>query len=82
MKVCYTECVMTQDGESPIFGPHRIVIRVEDNSGGPFLVIRGVNGEPDPGETEHDFFLQSEAEIDQFAEVCKSMLRQAEEDAA
>jgi hypothetical protein len=78
VKVCYTECVMTQQDESPIFGAHRVIIRGDDNAGGPYLVIRGDNNEPDAGETEHDFFLQSEEEIDQFAEVCKTMLRQAE----
>jgi hypothetical protein len=69
---------MVQQDASPIYGEARIIIRVDDQAGGPYLVIRGDNNEPQDGETLHDFFLHSEEEIDQFAAVCKSMLRQAE----
>lgn len=77
MKTIYTECVMAMNGCNPIFGNNRVIIRVDDEAAGPYLVIRSYNGEPLPGETEHDFFLQSEEEIDQFAAICKSMLKQA-----
>jgi hypothetical protein len=71
---------MTQEGVSPIFGEHRIIIRVDDQGGGPYLVVRGYNSEPvkGSGETGHEFFLNSEAEIDEFAATCKALLKQAE----
>lgn len=79
MKVTYTECVMAQDGVSPIYGSHRIIIRVDDQAAGPYLVVRGYNAEPMDGETEHDIFLQTDAEIDEFAATCKALLKQAEQ---
>lgn len=78
MKAVYTECSIVLNGGSPIYGAHRIIIRINDQADGPYLVIRGENGEPDVDETPHDFFLQSDAEIDEFARICKDMLRQAQ----
>lgn len=79
MRMLYTECSISLEEESPIYGKWRVIIRIDDQGGGPYLVIRGDNLEPNAGETPHDFFLQTEAEIDQFAARCKEMLRQAQE---
>lgn len=75
MKAYYTECVLVHNGESAILGSSRVIIRVDDQGGGAYLVIRGENSDAAPDETAHDFFLQTDAEIDQFAEACKELLR-------
>ena len=73
LKAVYTECVIPLNGGNPIFGENRIIIRVNDQGAGPYLQIRGCN---DDGETGHEFFLNSEEEIDEFAVICKAMLMQ------
>lgn len=80
MNAIYTECSIGFNGDSPIFGGNRAIIRVHDQGAGPYLGIRGATDEPikADGETKHDFFLCTEAEIDKFADICKAMLRQAE----
>jgi hypothetical protein len=81
VKAYTTERVIVQpDHESPVFGSNRVIIRLDDQGAGPYLVIRGDNQVPDAGETPHDFFLQTEDEIDMFAAECKAMLRQAEKE--
>lgn len=79
MKAVYTECVIPLNDCNPIYGENRIIIRVEDNAAGPYLLIRGYNDDPGQGEAEHDFFLCNDAEIDFFAAACKAMLKQANE---
>lgn len=79
MKTTYTECVIAQNGCDPISGDSRIIIRIADQGAGPYLQICGYHGEPIEGETASDIFLESDDEIDRFAEVCKAMLKQAGE---
>jgi len=74
----YTECSIALSGSDPVVGGNRVIIRIGDHGGGPFLVIRGENGEPYEDETPHDFFLCTEDDIDKFAAICKNMLKQAE----
>jgi hypothetical protein len=74
-----TEISIAMNGGNPIYGEHRVIIRVDDEAAGPYLVICGQNGDPQEGETGHEFFLCTEDEIDQFAKVCKDLLRQANE---
>ena len=76
MKQIITEIVIPLLGGTDIFSPQRITIRLDDEGGGPFLVIRGIDD--DDKENEHSFYLQSIAEIDEFAAICKGMLPQDE----
>jgi hypothetical protein len=77
VKAYTTERVIVHNDESPVFGKNRVTIRIGDQGAGPYIVVRGDNQEPDHDETPHDFFLQSEEEIDYFAAECKALLRQA-----
>lgn len=78
MTFVYTECKIAINGGDPLSGGHRVIIRVHDQGGGPYLGIRGENDAPETDEeTEHDFFLCDEDDIDRFAAICKNMLRQA-----
>lgn len=61
-----------------IYSESTIKISIDDEGSGPYLVVRGENDEPTERETGHEFFLCSCNEIDEFAEICKEMLRQAE----
>ena len=79
MKVLYTECAISMNGESPLYAEGRVTIRIDDEGGGPYLVIRGCNDGANDANSAHDIFLQSDEEIDEFARVCKNMLRQANE---
>ena len=78
MNAVYTECSIGLSGSDPVVGEHRAIIRVHDQGAGPFLGIRGVNAEPCAGETRHEFFLCTAAEVDKFAKICKAMLKQAD----
>lgn len=80
MKTYTTERVIVQNDENPVFGKSRVVIRIGDQGAGAYLIIRGDNQDPEFDETPHDFFLQTEEEIDYFAAECKEMLRQAEKE--
>lgn len=73
-----TETIIPMGEHKTVFSAIRAVIRVHDEAGGAFLSIEGQNDEPEDGYNEHQFFLQTEAEIDQFAEICKAVLKQAE----
>lgn len=60
-----------------IFSPSRVEIAIQDEGAGPYLCIEGINDEPElnAGENAHQFYLQTIAEIDQFAAICKKMLK-------
>lgn len=79
LKTYVTESVMAREGESPVYGGDRIIIRVADASGGPFLVVRGDAVNLGEDYNENDIFFYTEKEIDAFAATCKNMLRQVEE---
>lgn len=82
MRAIYTEMVLSQSmqGEScagDVFDPNAIVIRVEDNGGGPFLVIHGRMEDKPEGVPDGSISLDK-TEIDQFVACCKALLAQAE----
>jgi hypothetical protein len=80
MKTITTERLIILNGGQHIFSPHRIKLRIGDQAAGPYLLVSGKNDEPDTagGETGHEFFLESAEQIDQFAEICKQMLMEAQ----
>lgn len=76
-----TETIIPMGEHKTIFSAVRAVIRIGDQAGGPYLIIRGENDEPDKcdGENGHEFFLNTKHEIDEFAAICRRMLKQAEQ---
>lgn len=78
MKPIVTEAIIPlgEDAKS-IFSPMRIKISVDDEGAGPWLRIEGIDEDKCPA--EHCFYLQSEAEIDEFSAICKRILKEAEE---
>lgn len=76
MKVHCTERVIVPDGESPVFGRGRIIVRIEDEAAGPFISAIGTDHEAPDGIDQKSICFESEADIDLFAEVCKQMLRE------
>lgn len=74
-----TETIIPMGRFKTVFSDIRAIIRVHDEAGGPFLSIEGQNDEPEDGYNDHQLFLQSETEIDQFAAICKAVLKQAED---
>lgn len=75
-----TEVIIPMGVDKTIFSTCRAKIRVGDQGGGPYLLIEGCNDEPDKddGETGHEFYLQSLDEIDQFADICRMVLKNAQ----
>ena len=65
------------DGNS-LFAAQRIKIRVEDESSGPYLIVEGIDDEPVEGGNAHCFYLCTAKEIDEFAAICKRILKEAE----
>lgn len=59
------------------FSEIRCHVRIHDQAGGPYLAIHGENDEPDSEERPDEFYLNDEAEIDQFCAICKKLLRLA-----
>jgi hypothetical protein len=79
MEKIITEVIIPQGTDKTVFSPQRVQIRINDLAAGPFLIIEGFNEEPGAGESAHEFCLQSIEEINQFAAICRRMLRSAEE---
>ena len=74
-----TETIIPMGEHKTVYSAIRAVIKVHDEAGGPSLSIEGQNDEPGDEYNDHQFFLQSEAEIDQLAAICKTVLKQAED---
>lgn len=74
-----TEIIIPTDGgkQHSIFPEASAKIRIGDEGAGPYLKISGSNLSPTEDETGNEFFLCSAEEIDQFANICKKMLKQA-----
>lgn len=67
-------------GEHPtVYSDKRVYIRVRDKAGGPYLAIEGSNDDPEDGDRPAEFYLQSIEEIDDFADICKRILKDAQE---
>lgn len=82
MKAIYTECIVslspdTDCGAGTTFDSSAAIIRVVDDAGGPYLMVSGRSDEEDDN-LARSFSLNTSAEIDQFAAICKAMLAQAE----
>jgi hypothetical protein len=72
-----TEIIIPLGVSKTPFSLERIVVRVLDMAAGPFLAIEGIDDEPaDDDMNGHQFYLQSEAEIDALAAALKQILRQ------
>jgi hypothetical protein len=75
MTVIPSEVIIACGDTKAIFSAQRIVIRVADEGGGVYLAIEGIDD--DSEENAHCLYLQTEAEIDQFASICKKVLKDA-----
>lgn len=71
-----TEVTVIMNGDKAIYAAQTAIIRVMDEAAGPYLAIEGKDDEST--EHPHCFYLQSEKEIDEFAAICKKVLREAE----
>ena len=80
MKKIVSEIIIPLGEHKTIYSAQRIVLRVHDLAAGPYLAIEGIDDEPtNEGENKHMFYLEAN-QIDEFAEICKEMLKDAEED--
>jgi len=61
-----------------IYSEQRIIIKVQDASGGPYLSIEGFDDEPLDDNEKHCFYLCNNKDIDQFSKICKKLLKDAE----
>ena len=82
MKRIYTECIVslshaTDTGAGTTLDSHAAIIRVVDDAAGPYLMIGGRSIDEDDN-LARSFPLNSVAEIDQFAAICRARLAQAE----
>lgn len=66
--------IVTEQNPVP-FAEQQIRVRVGDEAAGPYLIIEGLDGTSDCD--AHCFYLSSEEEIDEFAQICKNILQQA-----
>lgn len=79
LKPITTETIIPMGKHKTVFSDVLAIIRVHDEAGGPFLSIEGRNDEPEDKYNHHHFYLNNEAEFDQFAEICRAVLKQAED---
>lgn len=80
MRAIYTELVISQSprsesGAGRIFDEDAIVLRIEDDASGPYLLINGRTGD---GDRAPGTFALDATEIDQFAAICREFIQQAE----
>jgi len=83
MKKIITEVCIPLGEFKTIYSAQRVYIRVYDKAAGPYLAIEGVNDEAEveQGEKAGEFYLDGDAEIDEFARICKEVLASARESA-
>lgn len=72
-----TETCIPMGQHKTVYSEQRVYIRVRDEAAGPYLAIEGVNDEVEEGQGEHEFYLGSIGEIEDFAEICKTILNHA-----
>ena len=82
MKTIYTEMIISQSptsesGAGTVFDEDCIIVRVDDDAAGPYLVIHGRTSTRQDGSPVGTFCLD-ETEIDGFAAACKALLAQAQ----
>ena len=78
MQPITTETLIMMGEFRTIYTAQRVVVKVRDEAGGPYLSIEGIDEEPTSEGNEHQFYLCSEAEINEFSEILKETLRDAE----
>lgn len=61
-----------------VYSTQRVYIRVHDQAAGPYLAIEGVNDKPDSEESATEFYFQTIEEINEFAKICRSILKKAQ----
>lgn len=67
--------------DHPLFGAFRCAITVDDEGGGPFLMVEFFNDEPGE-DSPHCGYFNTHADIDQFAAQLHAALKSAEEASA
>lgn len=78
MKAIVTEVIIGMGSDPQRFSPQTCIIRVMDEAAGPYLAVEGCDVDPSDEKNTHCFYLQSSAEIDEFAAICKRILMEAE----
>ena len=73
-----TEITVACGESNAIYSEQRIMIKVQDESGGPYLSIEGIDDEPLDDNEKHCFYFCNNADIDQFSKICKKLLKDAE----
>lgn len=64
--------------DHPLFGAFRCTMTVDDEGGGPFLIVEFINDEPGQ-DSPHCGYFNSHADIDQFCAQAHATLKAAEE---
>lgn len=78
MRAAMTEMTIVFGPDEPaVFRPVRAKLTVHDEAAGPYLAVEGINDEADSNENAHQFYLCSEAEIDEFSRLAKKLLASA-----
>ena len=67
--------------DHPLFGAQRCAVTVDDEGGGPFLMVEFFNDEPGE-DSPHCGYFNTHADIDQFAAQLHAALKSAEEASA
>ncbi len=61
-----------------LFGAARCAVKIEDECGGPYLIVEFHNDEPQGGESIHAGFFCTHEDIDRFAQHLHNILTTAE----
>lgn len=64
--------------DHPLFGAFRCAVTVDDEGGGPFLIVEFTNDEHGTNDSPHSGYFCSHADIDQFAAQLHDILAIAE----
>ena len=65
--------------DHPLFGAFRCAVTVDDEGGGPFLIVEFTNDEHGTNDSPHCGYFCTHADIDQFADQLHAILKTAEE---
>lgn len=68
--------------DHPLFGAFRCAVTVDDEGGGPFLMVEFFNDEHGTQDSPHCGYFNTHADIDQFAAQLHAILKTAEEASA
>lgn len=77
MKYIITEIIIPLGGDNKeIFFPQRIKVSVRNEGIGNYIAVEGINDEPNDNENANEMYFESEQQIDDFASICKNLLKE------